>query len=245
MSDKPLVPITPTVPAVPAKPKPSPLSTAPDALTPGDYATIVADAIGDAAGAIPVAGGFISAVKNIGMNVATAKQTNRIVSVLEDVYSRVENAEKILEDRSKSEEFLVLFYRLLYWARDEVSPEKTEAFIRLAKKLLTDNNPYDEVRVALRNMAEMSGHELRLLQTISSQPLGQWIKVVDFLKDGQSQAAIGTTRTEDVHRVLLGLKRKGLITVETYGAVLGNVPEDAFSGFQLSSDGTSLLKLIL
>ena len=247
MPDKPIVPITPGISVTPAasNARPLTLSTAPESLTRGDYTEVVAHAIYDALGAVPVAGAFVTAAANIALNVAAAKQKNRIVQILDEVARRVENAEAALQAQSKSEEFLVLFYRLLYWARDEVSPEKTEAFIRLAKKLLTDKNPYDETRVALGNLAEMSGHELRLLMLLfSSFPRGKWTKLTDFLKDARSQAAIGTTKTEDVHRVLLGLRQKGLISVEQYGAVLGNVPFDAFGGFQLSLDGEVLAKLV-
>lgn len=231
-------------PLTPSSSTPLTLSSAPASLTTGDYTEIVGHAIADSLGAIPVAGAFVTAAGNIAMNVAAAKQKNRIVGLLEEVARRVENAEAALQAQSKSEEFLVLFYRLLYWARDEVSPEKTEAFIRLAKKLLTDKVPYDQTRVALQNLAEMSGHELRLLDLLAGYPKGEWIKPKDFLTDQRSQAAIGTTRTEDVHRVLLGLRRKGLIAVENYGAVLGSVPEDVFDGFQISQNGSTLVDLI-
>lgn len=213
-------------------------------LVRGDYAEIVAHAIGDSASALPGAGAFITAAKNIAFNVAAVNQRNRIIHVLEELNRRVADAERILKIQSKNEEFLVLFYRLLYWARDEVSQEKTEAFIQFGKKLLTENNPYDETLYALGRLADVSAHELKLLQAIQGYSANAFIVKLSFVEDKKAHALLGVSTHEAVAQILLGLMRKGLIVVTKYGAVLGEVASDEFKSFRLSKEGFTLVNLI-
>lgn len=222
-----------------------PSSDIPAPISRCDYTEIVAHALGDYASAIPVAGAFITATKNIALNVVAVKQKNRIIHVLEELNSRVADVEKALEAQSANDGFLVLFYRLLYWVRDEVSQDKTEAFIHFGKRLLAGGTPYDATSAALNSLVEISEHELKLLVAISSYPsTGGFIARIAFVEDKQMQSVIGTTSKDDVARVLVGLMRKGLIVITQYGAILGEIANDDFKNFRLSREGVTLVDLI-
>ena len=47
-----------------------------------DYVHILSNMIGDSAGGIPFIGGFITAVKNTGYNIAAIKKRNRVLKFL-------------------------------------------------------------------------------------------------------------------------------------------------------------------
>lgn len=210
----------------------------------GDYTEIVAHALSDCASAVPVAGAFITATANVGLNMAAAKQTGRIVHVLEALAQRVDNIEQQFKQRCEDDGFLILFYKLLFWTRDEINPDKTEAYIRFGQKLLTENIPYDGTVVALNIMAEMTGHELKVLKIITAVASRDFIKRQDFESNKSYQAEIGTPMPEDIHSILVALMQKGLIIVTQYGAILGEIENSSFEKFRLSKTGTLLAALV-
>jgi hypothetical protein len=212
-------------------------------LRKGDYVSVVVNAIGDFASVIPGYGSFITAVKNVGVNIASAKQHNRVISLLTELASRIDGIENVFNLKSLNDDFLILFYRLLYLGRDELDNLKQEAYIIVGKKLLETELPFDETRQAIEILAAMTPYEIRLLEHFRRFAI-EWKKIEDILSDESVATVVGTSESNAIKDLLVQLWKKGLIKELHHGAILGQVSSDDITAFKLSGQGDILLNLI-
>jgi len=208
----------------------------------GDYINIVVNAIGDCLSAVPVAGAFITAVKNVGVNIATAKQQKRVLHVLSSLAERIEGVEQVFVERSKDDEFLILFYRMLYASRDEVDPVKLTGYINLGKKLLEAKLPYDETRLAIEILPSLTSYEVRLLQQIAAFG-AEWKDADDLASLSEISTAVGTAEHSDIKHIIAQLWKKGLI-LEAHSLRVGQNSSDNIETLTISRAGSALIALI-
>ncbi len=209
----------------------------------GDYVNVVVNAIGDCLSAVPIAGAFITAVKNTGYNIAAAKQKNRIISLLNDLSSKVENIEVIFNQKREDDAFLVLFYRFLYSARDEIDEIRREAFLNLGKKLLEEDLPFDETRLAIETLPSMTPYEVKLLAYIA-QLAPDWKDADEVAKEIVAKRSLAIEDPEEIKHLLSQLWKKGLVMESHHGARLGTTSSDFIEKFLISKIGQQLLTLI-
>jgi hypothetical protein len=208
-----------------------------------DYISIVANSLTDVASAFSVAGPFIAAVKNVAINVAAAKQRNRLVNMLTHFAERVERVEELFDKKSQDDNFLILFYRLLYFGRDELDAWKQEAYVNLGKKLLETDLPFNETQQAIETLAGMTSYEIKLLDRLKVfKP--QWKKTEEVSKDENIQRAVGTTEPDVIKDLIVQLWKKGLVKESHHGAILGPISSDSIDAFIISRQGEILLHLI-
>lgn len=79
-----------------------------------DYLETVVNFIGDASGSIPVAGGFISAVKNAGIDILKRKREEKVIEALTELKKSFNDIEERFEELKYNEQFLIHFYKSLY-----------------------------------------------------------------------------------------------------------------------------------
>ena len=212
-------------------------------LKKGDYINVVINAIGDGMSAIPAAGAFITAVKNVGVNLAAARQTNRIISLLTELANRVKEIELKFKDKCNDDAFLIMFYRLLYYSRDEIDSFKHEAYINLGKRLLEETLPFDLTQLAINTLPLITSHEIKLLQHIAAYA-PEWKNSDSVANDIETQAVIGTTNPQDVKLLLAQLWRRGLLKESHHGARLGSISSENIESFVISIQGENLLRLL-
>jgi hypothetical protein len=208
----------------------------------GDYINIVVNAIGDCLSAVPVAGAFITAVKNVGVNVAAVKQQKRVLHVLSSLAERIEGIEQIFEEKSKDDEFLILFYRMLYASRDEVELVKLTGYINLGEKLLETKLPYDETRLAIEILPSLTSYEVRLLQKIAAFG-AEWKDADDLASSSEISTVVGTAERSDIKHLIAQLWKKGLI-LEAHSLRAGQNSSDNIETLTISKSGIALIALI-
>lgn len=79
-----------------------------------DYIEMVVNFLGDVSGSVPVVGGFVSAVKNTGMDILTRKREEKVIQALSELKNRFNDIEERFEDLKLNEQFLIHFYKSLY-----------------------------------------------------------------------------------------------------------------------------------
>ena len=211
-------------------------------FTPADYINIVVNAIGDCMSAVPGAGAFITAVKNVGVNIAATKQQKRVLHVLSSLEVRVEDIEQIFKEKSKDDEFLILFYRMLYSSRDEVDPVKLDGYVNLGKKLLESNLPFDETRLAIEILPTLTSYEVRLLQKIAA--FGEEWRDADALSTSSDiTTAVGSAEQSEVYYLFAQLWKKGLI-LGAHSVRMGQNSSDGIESLTISKSGIALIRLI-
>lgn len=211
-------------------------------FSPVDYINIVVNAIGDCMSAVPGAGAFITAVKNVGVNIAAAKQQKRVLQVLATLAERVEEIEQIFKEKTKDDEFLILFYLMLYASRDEVDPVKLTGYVNLGKKLLETKLPFDETRLVIEILPSLTSYEVRLLQIIAAFG-AEWKDADALAKSPEISTAVGTTEESDIKYLIAQLWKKGLI-LEAHFVRAGQNSSDNIESLTISKSGMALIHLI-
>ena len=131
-----------------------------------DYIDIVVNFIGDSAGSVPLAGGFITAVKNSAYNIAQKKQYDRIISFLEELEKRIECIEDKFTLLINDSRFSTHFYQTLYLIKDTYDDDQFEAYLGFISNYFEQDYDDFEMDLTMNILNSMSPYSWKLLKKI-------------------------------------------------------------------------------
>lgn len=221
----------------------------PENLKKGDYVELVVNFLGDSAGSIPVAGAFISAVKNVGMNIYTKKQQERILIFLIDLHSKVMNIESLFELNKNDDVLMEHFFKTLYRSREILNENEYNVRLNYIKRLF-NKEILDDDRVSLFSVIEnLSPLAYKLLKELYDKNNCEWIDLHNYFfnePNGENAKTMGINYgsiNPFIHAALLDMV-KLYILQEEHHTFMGLNSQGYLEKIKISQLGFKIIELI-
>lgn len=131
-----------------------------------DYVEMVINFLGDVSGSVPIAGGFISAVKNTGMDILERKREEKVIQALSELKNRFNDIEERFEDLKFNEQFLIHFYKSLYNIGNTYDEKELRLYINFIATYLSKHYNNEEMILIYDVISNLNPLSWRVLDRI-------------------------------------------------------------------------------
>ncbi|MBZ9616799.1 hypothetical protein [Clostridium estertheticum] len=181
-----------------------------------DYLEIVINILGDSLGTVPVVGGFITAIKNTGINILAVKREEKIIRALSELKNKFDDVEERFEELKNDEQFLIHFYKSLSSIGNSYDENEFRLYVNFISTYLTKDYNDEEMILLFDVISNLNPVSWKVLDKIHTDNSTTWFnsllyyeksKYIEGKKLGISYGDIDYK----IHQTLTNLIRYGVL----------------------------------
>lgn len=213
----------------------------------GDHVEIVLSFLADSAGAIPVAGAFVTAIMNAGINVRQKKQSDKIKKFIVELSEQVNNIEEKFSILVNDEQFAYHFYKLIYKIRDTYSSDEFKVYLNFIKSYFEKVDlAHTEQVLIFETISNLNPVCFKIIKEIYEKNGRQVFASAKYFLNSETERGVKLDEIEDsIFYSVIKLIDNNLLIKSHPGARFGESTDYIDVFLQVSSLGEKIIKLII
>lgn len=145
-----------------------------------DYIEMVVNFLGDVSGSVPVIGGFLTAVKNTGIDIVKRKREEKVIEALSELKLRFNDVEDRFNNLVQNEQFLFHFYKSIYNIGNSYDETEFKLYVNFISKYLNNNYDNDEMILLFDVITKLNPVSWKLLKQIFNDKGCDWFNTIKY-----------------------------------------------------------------